>query len=159
MVRYSAGEVIFYAGDHADCMYQIYSGRVGIYSDYKTKNQKLLTELGNEAIFGEMGILDDMPRSATAVCLENCCVLRIGKENFFQFFQKNPMKIIWIIQQMCLRLRNLTGALHPAVLRTLQRARLLQKLPFPSTGRFRDSLRGVRCGPCTGTYRPRRTRR
>lgn len=109
MVRYSAGEVIFYAGDHADCMYQIYSGRVGIYSDYKTKNQKLLTELGNEAIFGEMGTLDDMPRSATAVCLENCCVLRIGKENFFQFFQKNPMKIIWIIHQMCLRLRNLTG--------------------------------------------------
>ena len=118
LTRYKAGEVIFRAGDHADCMYEIYSGRIGIYSDYKTKNEKLLTELGSEAIFGEMGILDDMPRSANAVCLEDCCVLMIRKEHFFHFFRKNPMKIIWIIQQMCLRLRNLTG-LYAEVWKTL----------------------------------------
>jgi hypothetical protein len=33
----------------------------------------------------------------------------VSKEHFFDFFRKKPMKIIWITQQMCLRLRNLTG--------------------------------------------------
>lgn len=118
LARYNEGEVIFRAGDHADCMYEIYAGRIGIYSDYKTKNEKLLSVLSSEAIFGEMGILDDMPRSATAVCLEESCVLMIRKEHFFSFFQKKPMKIIWIIQQMSLRLRNLTG-LYIEVWKTL----------------------------------------
>ena len=118
LARYYAGEVIFRAGDHADCLYEVYAGRVGIYSDYRTKNEKLLTALGSEAIFGEMGILDDMPRSASAVCLEDCCVLVVSKEHFFNFFRKNPMKIIWIIQQMCLRLRNLTG-IYTEVWKTL----------------------------------------
>ena len=108
IIRLSAGDVIFRAGEQADCMYDIYDGKVGIYSDYQTQNEKQLTQLGTDDCFGEMGILDDMPRSATAVCLTNCALLVVKPEDFMQFFQDKPAKILQILQQMCIQLRDLS---------------------------------------------------
>lgn len=130
---YRAGDVIFRAGDDADCMYEIYDGSVGIYTNYKTKNEKLLTELHVGAVLGEMGILDDMPRSADAVCLTDCCVLMVRREHFAQFFQKKPMKAVQILQQMCGRLRDLTKTY-------LQVCKTLEELPPPEQGEFEDDL-------------------
>ena len=131
--RYRAGDVIFHAGDEADCMYEVYEGSVGIYSEYRTSNEKLLTELSVDSVFGEMGILDDMPRSATAVCLTDCCVLVIGKEHFMSFFQNKPLSVLRILQQMCRRLRDLTETY-------LQVCRALQELPSPEQKNFDEDL-------------------
>ena len=108
VIRYAAGDVIFRAGEQADCMYEIYNGCVGIYSDYQTEDEKLLTKLNGNSVFGEMGVLDDMPRSATAVCLTDCSVLVVKAERFMQFFQEKPEKLLKILQQMCVRLKDLT---------------------------------------------------
>ena len=108
VIRYTAGDVIFRVGEQADCMYEICDGCVGIYSDYQTEDEKLLTRLNGNAVFGEMGVLDDMPRSATAVCLTDCAVLVVKAERFMQFFQEKPEKLLDILQQMCIRLRDLT---------------------------------------------------
>lgn len=108
IVKFYPGQVIFQAGDKAECLYEIYSGSVGIYSDYQTQSQKLLATLHTEAVFGEMGVLDDMPRSATAVCLEESSLLLVKKEHFLLFFQKKPMKVLQILQQMCMQLRHLS---------------------------------------------------
>lgn len=124
VVRFSAGDVIFRAGDKADCMYDIYDGNVGIYSDYQTENEKLLTKLYADEVFGEMGILDDMPRSATAVCLTDCTMLVVKTENFMQFFQTKPVKILQILQQMCIQLRDLTKN-YLQVCKTLEEALLV----------------------------------
>lgn len=125
VIRFRAGDVIFRAGDKADCMYDIYDGTVGIYSDYQTENEKLLTKLYVEEMFGEMGILDDMPRSATAVCLTDCAILVIKPENFMQFFQTKPVKILQILQQMCIRLRDLTKN-YLQVCKTLEEALVVE---------------------------------
>ena len=42
-------EIIFNEGDKSDCMYDIRLGRVGIYANYGTKEEKLLTELTKES--------------------------------------------------------------------------------------------------------------
>ena len=78
-------------------MYEIIDGCVGIYSDYQTDEAKLLTKLYAEAVFGEMGVLDDMPRSATAVCQTDCTVLVVKAERFMQFFQDKPAKVLEIL--------------------------------------------------------------
>ena len=109
LMRHCAGDVIFRAGEKADCMYEIYSGTVGIYSDFRTEDEKLLTKLSADAVFGEMGVLDDMPRSATAVCLTDCTVLVVTPERFMQYFSEKPAKVLDILQQMCMRLRDLTN--------------------------------------------------
>lgn len=119
LINFRAGDVIFRAGEEADCMYDICDGCVGIYSDYQTENQKLLAELYTDSVFGEMGILDNMPRSATAVCMKDCVVLVVKPEHFMQFFQTKPMKVLQILQHMCMRLRDLTK-IYLQVCKTLE---------------------------------------
>jgi CRP-like cAMP-binding protein len=65
-----AGAVIFREGDKADGLFIIKSGQVGIRLGNRT-----LAELTVNNIFGEMALIDDAPRSATAVALE-----RVGVE-------------------------------------------------------------------------------
>ena len=61
-----------------------------------------------DEVFGEMGILDNMPRSATAVCLTDCTVLVVKPENFMMFFEKKPAVILQLLQRMCIQVRDLT---------------------------------------------------
>ena len=107
-IQLEKGNVIFRAGEQADCLYDIYDGVVGIYSDYQTPNEKLLAELRVDEVFGEMGILDNMPRSATAVCLTDCTVLVVKPENFMMFFDKKPAVVLQLLQRMCMQVRDLT---------------------------------------------------
>ena len=131
VVHYAAGDVIFLADEEADCMYEIIDGCVGIYSDYRTNDAKLLTKLHAEAVFGEMGVLDDMPRSATAVCLTDCTVLVVKAELFMQFFQDKPAKVLEILQQMCIRLRDLTKTY-------IQVCESLEEILSPKEERFQE---------------------
>ena len=55
---FKKGEVIFKQGDLSDCMYDILWGEVGIYADYGTPEEKLLTTLETERFFGEMGMIE-----------------------------------------------------------------------------------------------------
>ena len=106
---YKKGQVIFKEGDKAECMYDIRWGSVGIYANYGTPQEKLLTKLSAEEFFGEMGLIDGEPRSATAVALEkDTRVEVINEERFGTFLQERPTKVLVIMQHMSHRLRNLT---------------------------------------------------
>ena len=102
-------EVIFHEGDKSDCMYDIRLGRVGIYANYGTKEEKLLTELSKDQFFGEMGIIEGYPRSATAVAMGDVTELTvIAKTDFEDYCKKNPEKTILIMKNMSSRIRDLT---------------------------------------------------
>ena len=106
---YKKGQVIFRQGDYEPCMYDIQGGRVGIYADYETAGQKLLAEIQAEQYFGEMGLIEDCPRSATAVALENgTAVLKITENTFQSYFEKRPAKVLLIMEHLSRRLRDLT---------------------------------------------------
>ncbi|MCR5138306.1 MAG: cyclic nucleotide-binding domain-containing protein [Oscillospiraceae bacterium] len=103
---YRRGEVIFRQGDVGNCMYDIQEGKVGIFHDYKGPDEKQLAELFPNKIFGEMGLLDSAPRSATAVALEDSTVLHvIPEDDFYSYFEENPTMVLLLMQQMCSRLR------------------------------------------------------
>ena len=106
---YKKGQIIFKEGDETNCMYDIHWGTVGIYAHYGTKQEKLLTKLRSEEFFGEMGLVDSEPRSATAVALEKgTMVERITSEVFGSFLQECPAKVLMIMQHMSHRIRDLT---------------------------------------------------
>ncbi|MBQ9647922.1 MAG: cyclic nucleotide-binding domain-containing protein [Oscillospiraceae bacterium] len=106
---YNKGDIIFRQGDAGKSMYDIRWGSVGIYLDYGTEKEKKLTELGTDAFFGEMGMIDHAPRSATAVALEKGTQLReITEEKLGELFRENPAKVLMIMQQLSNRLRKLT---------------------------------------------------
>ena len=106
---FGKGDVIFREGDPSDCMYEVYTGKVGVYAAYGTPEQKLLMEYYQDHYFGEMGLLEKAPRSATAVALEDDTnVASITEENFSEFFEKNPANILVLMQRMCHNLRRRT---------------------------------------------------
>lgn len=111
MIRsYKKGEVIFAEGSFENAMYDLVEGAVGIYASYGKPEAKLLTKLKAEdgATFGEMGLLDSMPRSATAVALEDVKVCYITGETFGGYFCENPAAVLVIMQNMSKRIRELT---------------------------------------------------
>lgn len=109
-IAFKKGGVIFKQGDASDCMYDILWGKVGIYVNYGTPEEKLLTTLETEQFFGEMGMIEGVPRSATAVALtSDTKVFVITPESFQTYFQESPAKVLLIMQNMSRRLRELTG--------------------------------------------------
>src|SRR5215467_2331750 len=67
---YDAGEPVFVETEPGAGMYMIRSGRVDIVLQYKSERQRLLAELEPGDFFGEMALLGDTTRSATAVARE-----------------------------------------------------------------------------------------
>lgn len=108
MKEFKKDTVIFRQGDAGDCMFDIFSGSVGVYAAYGTPNEKLLTELKAGDFFGEMGLLDKAPRSATVVALEDTLVYVIGEADFNDYFVKQPEKALMIMRQLSQRLRRCT---------------------------------------------------
>jgi CRP-like cAMP-binding protein len=107
---FKKGEVIFKEGDLENCMYNVISGCVGIYANYGKEDEKLLVDLkaGEKSFFGEMGMIDGEPRSATAVAIEDTEASVITSENFADFFKEHPEHIFYMMQNMSKRIRGLT---------------------------------------------------
>lgn len=107
---YKKGDIIFTEGTLESAMYALLEGVVGIYVNYGKPEEKLLTKLKGEdrATFGEMGLLDSMPRSATAVALEDVNVCYITGETFGNYFCENPAAVLMVMQNMSKRIRELT---------------------------------------------------
>ena len=109
MKNLKKGEVVFRQGDPVDCMYDIAWGRVGVYADYDRPEEKLLAELGEGEVFGEMSLIEKAPRSATVVALEkDTQLIEITEDNFLSYFEEKPAKVFRIMQQLSQRLRQTT---------------------------------------------------
>lgn len=109
--KFAKGEVIFNEGAQEYFMYDLLEGKVGIYANYGKAGEKLLTELNAEdggVTFGEMGMIDVMARSATAVALEDVSACIVTGEEVGEYFKDRPEAILAIMQNMSKRIRELT---------------------------------------------------
>ncbi len=105
---FKKGEIIFKEGEWQMSMYSVTSGKVGIYSQYGKEKEQLLTELEKGKFFGEMGLIEARPRSATAVALEDTEVEIIDSENLSDCFKNDPEKVVAVLINMTSRLRELS---------------------------------------------------
>lgn len=108
--KYEKGELIFREGDWGTEFYQIQDGEVEIYSDWGEPEQKLLTTLSAGKYFGEMGIIDVMPRSATAVAKNTSVVIvnTLSVVELSQMIQTDFEAVKDIYKHMSARLRQLS---------------------------------------------------
>lgn len=101
--------IVFREGEDGDDMYAVHGGAVGIYTNYGTSLEKKLTTLYANSFFGEMAMIDQEPRSATAVVEEDDTVLeRIRADDLLRLFEANPMEVDMIMRHLSKRLRRLT---------------------------------------------------
>ncbi len=106
---YHQGEVIFSQGDEAKTMFEIRHGRVGIYAAYQTSKEKQLASFGEGQTFGEMGLIEGCPRSATAVALEEGTEAdEINAAEFADYFREQPVQVFLLLKQLSARLRETT---------------------------------------------------
>ena len=107
--NYNEGEIIFREGDDANCMYAVHGGAVDIFTNYDNPLEKKLTTLYANSFFGEMGMIDQEPRSATAVVAEDNTILeRIRPDDLETLFRSNTREVDMIMQHLSKRLRRLT---------------------------------------------------
>lgn len=88
-VSFKGGEIIFCEYEPGDTFYLIQSGRVQI-AKILGDIEKTIDILQPGELFGEMAILEEAPRSATAIALDDIKALEFNRENFQVLMQGNP---------------------------------------------------------------------
>ncbi len=107
--KYKKGTVIFKEGETGRCMYIVYGGIVGIYKNYGDAKQVKLTDLTPVSFFGEMGMIADEARSATAVAEQDGTYVEIvSPEGLSDMIRESPTKVEMILKHLSYRLRMLT---------------------------------------------------
>lgn len=91
---------LFSKGDVGNCMYFIYKGKIQIEDDGQT-----LTILTENEILGEMSVLDEGPRSADAITLEESILLKLEQEPFYEIILNNTEVLRGILRVLGKRLR------------------------------------------------------
>jgi len=106
---YRAGERIFSQSDTADSFYVIQHGSVSIDQSEDDVNSVQVATLGTGSHFGEMALLDNEPRSASASAISDSDLVRIGYEPMMQLLSSNPQIEIHFYRELskflCSRLR------------------------------------------------------
>ncbi len=99
-----AGEYLFREGDLGTEMYIIQDGQVEILKSVDGKEQSLaVLEKGD--FFGEMALLEDLPRTASARALGNCRLLQINGSTFDQMLRSNAEIAVRLMRKLSRRVR------------------------------------------------------
>lgn len=99
------GEIIFLEGQSSHYAYIIVSGRVGVYQEDSHGNRSLIRQLGKNDIFGEMGLIDKYPRSATTIALQDTQCTVIDRSRFDYLKKSNPHFVACLIKSLTEKLR------------------------------------------------------
>ncbi len=98
------GTVLFHEGDRGEEMFIIQTGRVKISKRIRGV-EKTLATLEKGEFFGEMAILNDKPRSASAETIDECEMLVIDRKTFDALIRGNAEIAVRFIKRLADRLR------------------------------------------------------
>ncbi len=102
---YPRNVFVIQAGDETDSLYVILAGKVKVLIPDDQGREVILSVMGPHDFFGEMGILDDQPRSASVSTLEPCEMLRLSKAGFINCLKENADVAMLVIRNLVKRLR------------------------------------------------------
>jgi CRP/FNR family cyclic AMP-dependent transcriptional regulator len=96
---------IMAGGDPTDSLYIVLSGRLKVMMSDSEGKEVILSILGPGEFFGEMGLIDDEPRSATVMTIEPCELLSIAKRDFKKALADNFEMTMAVMRGLVKRLR------------------------------------------------------
>jgi CRP-like cAMP-binding protein len=102
---FRAGELIFEAGSGGKAMYAVQSGEVDL-----VIGETIVETVGPDGFFGEMALLEDAPRSATARARTDCTVAEIDSFGFMRQVSRNPFFALEVMRILAHRLRRADAA-------------------------------------------------
>jgi len=88
--RFGKGETIFKEGDVGEELFLVEEGRVAISKAVKGNIEQVLAHLGPGDYFGEMAVLEKIPRTASVSAEEDCLLLVIGEDDLIHLMENEP---------------------------------------------------------------------
>jgi len=80
--EFAPAEIIFDMGEPGDAMYVIEKGRVRIVQIFPDGSREILANLDAGQVFGDMAVIDSLPRTARAIAVSPVVVYRIDRQEF-----------------------------------------------------------------------------
>jgi CRP-like cAMP-binding protein len=102
----SAGATVFEEGEAGDALYVILEGEVEL-----RIGEAALETLGPGDVFGEMALVDDAPRVATAMAKTLCKLVPVGRSRFLALVRQRPEFSLHLMKVMAERLRRMNRRL------------------------------------------------
>ena len=103
-VTFEAGEIIYQQGDQGFSMFIISEGRVALIKE-KNKKKEIIADLGKGDFFGELSILESIPRPHTAKVVNQAKVVVIHRSTFLKMLKANMEIAIRLLQKLSFKLR------------------------------------------------------
>lgn len=104
--EFKAGDVIFRQGEPAQELFIVQSGEVEI-----RLHNRVLETLSQYSIFGEMALIDNAPRSATAVAVSDAKIVPVSEKQFLFLISNTPHFALNVMRVMARRLRTANTSL------------------------------------------------
>lgn len=98
----SKGDMVFAEGEPGNIMFVVKHGEVGV-----SIQGRQIEILGPGAIVGEMGLIDDRPRSATVTAHTDCELVPLTREDFLQLVSQTPEFALEVMRILVTRLRHM----------------------------------------------------
>lgn len=102
---YPKNNVIVFEEDPGDSLYVVLNGQVKVVLIGEDGREVILSTPGKGDFFGEMSLIDDQPRSAHVIAMEDSQLLVLRREDFHQCLAAMPGIAIGLLRAMCKRLR------------------------------------------------------
>ena len=105
-LEFKQGQFVFRAGDGAGYLFLLIKGEIGIFlPTNETKEPNF--PVGENEIFGEMGVIEDKPRMASVRCLSDATVMALSKAEFDARVEKADPFIRALLRILSQTVRNL----------------------------------------------------
>jgi len=111
VVRARAGELVFREGDIGATMYIVQSGAVCLFREVEGQRRELGT-MGKGDFFGEMSILEGLPRTHSAEAVEDAELIEINSATFDKMIKSNIEIAIRMLRKLSIRLREAEKLVH-----------------------------------------------
>jgi CRP-like cAMP-binding protein len=102
---FDKNEVIFSQGDEGNALYGVASGRVRISATGAGGQEVFLSIMEPGDTFGEIAVMDGLPRTAGARALEETILVLIRRTDFLSLLEREPLLAIHLLKLLCTRLR------------------------------------------------------
>ncbi len=142
--RYRAGQMIYLQGARPDRFYYLVSGSVRSFISTGGGEERVLAVHRAGDLMGEASFFDGCPRVTSAMALEDCQILAIGRTELDAAFQRHPELALPMLQHLARTVRTLSGHVESFSLPARQRvARWLLAQPPGEDGSLRATHEGI----------------
>lgn len=109
VTAYAANHQIVTQGDDGDEMLVVIDGLVKIISTSQAGREIILNTIGSGGVFGELALIDNEPRSASAVTVRKSRLLRLHRRDLIPVLEQHPDLALSIMRELSRKLRNTTA--------------------------------------------------